>query len=139
MAVIGYLGRYTHRIAISNSRIISIDGDNVTYRVKDYRNNGEWAVKTVPGTEFIRRFLLHVLPKGFVRIRHYGLLSSRCKRDKITLCRNLIGCRKYISALKDLNGAEILKVLFGHDVFRCPSCGCIPDEITPEAPVAGNT
>ena len=140
MAVIGYLGRYTHRIAMGNSRIISIDGENVTFRVKDYRNDGRPATRTIPGIEFIRRFLLHVPPKGFVRIRHYGLLSSRCKKEKIVLCRNLIGCRKYISTLKGLNGAGIIKILFGRDVHKCPSCGDSLIEMTQAVPVlVGNT
>lgn len=122
-SVIEYLGRYTHRIAVSNSRIISIDDGNVTYRAKDYRSGGRWIEITVTGVEFIRRFLMHVVPRRFVRIRYYGLLSSRCKKDKLALCRNLIGCRKYLSELKGLDTAGILKKLFGIDINVCPCCG----------------
>lgn len=74
--VMHYLGRYTHRIVISNSRILCIDENTVTIRVKDYKNSGDWKELTLDGVEFIRRFLMHVPPKGFVRIRHYGILSN---------------------------------------------------------------
>ena len=78
-SVINYLGKYTHRIAISNHRIIRMDEDTVTYYVKDYREHGKWKELTISGVEFIRRFLMHVPPKRFVRIRHYGLLCTRSK------------------------------------------------------------
>ena len=81
-SVIDYLGKYTHRIAISNHRIICMDDENVTFSVKDYRNKGQWKELTLSGVEFIRRFLMHVPPKRFVRIRHYGLLCSRSKRQE---------------------------------------------------------
>lgn len=122
-AVIEYLGRYTHRIAISNHRIISMNQQSVTYRVKDYKSNGTWTTMTVSGIEFIRRFLMHVLPKRFVRIRSYGLLCNRSKRNNLTRCRNLIGCEKYISSLKSMKTDEILKHLFAIDVYVCPDCG----------------
>ena len=122
-SVIKYLGKYTHRIAISNYRIKSISKAAVTFAVKDYRNNGQWKEVTVPGEEFIRRFLMHVPPKRFVRIRHYGLLSSRNKNRKITLCRNLLGCRKYISRLKGLDAPAIIKLLYNRDLCKCSSCG----------------
>ena len=122
-SVIKYLGKYTHRIAISNYRIKRIDEENVTFSVKDYKNHGQWKELTISGEEFIRRFLMHVPPRGFVRIRHYGLLSSRSKGRKLTLARNLLGCMKYISRLKDLDGAAIIKVLYNVDVCRCSSFG----------------
>lgn len=122
-SVIKYLGKYTHRIAISNHRIVSMDEDTVTFSVKDYRNEGKWKTLTLPGIEFIRRFLMHVPPKRFVRIRHYGLLSSRNKGKTITLCRNLLGCQKYISVLRDMTGPEMLKHLWKVDVCLCKSCG----------------
>jgi len=118
-----YLGRYTHRIAISNHRIISMTDSMVTYRVKDYRNGGCWKELTLSGIEFIRRFLMHVLPKQFVRIRHYGLLSNRVRKEKMILCRNLIGCREYLSELEGLTTAEILLKLFETDICVCPECG----------------
>ena len=122
-SVINYLGKYTHRIAISNHRIKSMTDTTVTYVVKDYKNEGCWKEKTISGEEFIRRFMMHVPPKRFVRIRHYGLLSCRNKRKKITLCRNLLGCKKYISTLKNLNAVEMIKVLYHIDVCKCSSCG----------------
>lgn len=81
-AVINYLGRYINRIAISNNRIEEIVNDQVRFRAKNYKNNGKMEPISVDGTEFIRLFLMHVLPKGFVRIRHYGLLSCRSKKKK---------------------------------------------------------
>lgn len=121
--VINYLGKYTHRIAISNHRIKSMTDTTVTYVVKDYKNEGCWKEKTISGEEFIRRFMMHVPPKRFVRIRHYGLLSCRNKRKKITHCRNLLGCKKYISTLKNLNAVEMIRVLYHIDVCKCSSCG----------------
>ncbi len=121
-SVIDYLGKYTHRIAISNHRIIRIHDETVTFSVKDYRNKGQWKELSISGVEFIRRFLMHVPPKRFVRIRHYGLLSCRNKRKKITHCRNLLGCKKYISTLKNLNAVEMIKVLYHIDVCKCSSC-----------------
>lgn len=128
--------KYTHRIAISNHRIKSMTEATVTYAVKDYKNKGQWNEKTVPGEEFIRRFLMHVPTKHFVRIRHYGLLSCRNKSKKMTHCRNLLGCKKYISALKNRSATEMIKLLYNIDVCRCSSCGGkmvphLPDKHTP--------
>ena len=122
-SVIKYLDKYTHRIAISNYRIKGLSETHVTYVVKDYKNQGQWTELTISREEFIRRFLMHVPPKRFVRIKHYGLLSSRKKGRKITLCRNLLGCRKYISRLKELDAPAIIKLLYNKDVCLCSSCG----------------
>jgi hypothetical protein len=88
--VLAYLGRYTHRIAISNSRLVSIDGDRVSFRWKDYRTGGRQKVMTLDAHEFIRRFLLHTVPDGFHRIRHYGLLANGHRQFKLDLCRSLL-------------------------------------------------
>jgi hypothetical protein len=88
--VLAYLGRYTHRVAIANSRILSVDGDRVSFRWRDYRANGQSKIMTLGGQEFIRRFLQHTLPDGFHRIRHYGFLANGCRVRKISLCRRLI-------------------------------------------------
>ena len=91
-AVLAYLARYTHRVAVSNRRLVALDADGVTFRYKDYRRNGQERYRTmtlVPG-EFIRRFLLHVLPKGFHRIRHYGLLASAARQANIARARELL-------------------------------------------------
>ena len=122
-SVINYLGKYTHRIAISNHRIIRMDKDTVTYYVKDYREEGRWKEYTVSGIEFIRRFLMHVPPKRFVRIRHYGLLCTRTKTRHMTLCRNLLGCKQYLSKLKNLETPQILETLYGIKVTVCKCCG----------------
>jgi Putative transposase len=91
-AVLAYLARYTHRVAISNSRLIALDERGVTFRYKDYRRNGEarYRTMTLNGDEFIRRFLLHVLPKGFHRIRHYGLLARAGCKVNITRAKELM-------------------------------------------------
>ena len=122
-SVIDYLGKYTHRIAISNHRIICMDDGNVTFSVKDYRNKGQWKELTLSGVEFIRRVLMHVPPKRFVRIRHYGLLCSRSKHKKLALCRNLLGCQKYLSKLRGKEMPEILKQLYEINICVCKSCG----------------
>jgi hypothetical protein len=88
--VIRYLGRYTHRVAISNHRLISFDGHNVTFRWRDYAGGNKNRTMTVSAEEFMRRFLLHVLPKGFVRIRHFGILANHCRSASIDLCRKLL-------------------------------------------------
>jgi hypothetical protein len=91
-AVLAYLARYTHRVAIANSRLIALDERGVTFRYKDYRRNGQarYRTMTLSADEFIRRFLLHVLPKGFHRIRHYGLLASAGCKANIARARELI-------------------------------------------------
>jgi hypothetical protein len=91
-AVLSYLARYTHRVAISNSRLVALDERGVTFRYKDYRRNGQarYGKMTLSADEFIRRFLLHVLPKGFHRIRHYGLLASTGCKTNIARAKELI-------------------------------------------------
>ena len=122
-SVIDYLGKYTHRIAVSNHRIICMDDENITFSIKDYRNKGQWKELVLSGVEFIRWFLMHVPPKRFVRIRHYGLLCSRSKRKKLTLCRNLLVCKKYLSKFQDKEMPKILKQLYGINVCVCKVYG----------------
>jgi hypothetical protein len=88
--VLKYLARYTHRVAISNRRIVSVDEQRVSFRWKDRSNGSRSRTMTVDGVEFVRRFLLHVLPKGFVRIRHFGLLANRSRKTKVPLARRLL-------------------------------------------------
>ena len=94
-AVLAYLSRYTHRVAIANSRLIACDRNGVTFRWKDYRTEGRdrQKVMTLVTAEFIRRFLIHVLPHGFHRIRHYGLLASGTRADNIAQARRLLDVR----------------------------------------------
>jgi hypothetical protein len=117
-AVLAYLSRYTHRVAISNRRLIAADAKTVTFRVKDYRVNGTGRYKTMTldAHEFIRRFLIHVLPKGFHRIRHYGLLASGSKADNLALARKLLGAEP---TLEPEDIAAEPPTLFK----PCPCCG----------------
>ena len=89
--VLAYLGRYTHSVAISNARLVSVTDHEVAFRWKDYRRNGQSRIMSLHADEFIRRFLLHTLPDGFHRIRHYGYLANGCRAAKLALCRRLLG------------------------------------------------
>jgi hypothetical protein len=89
--VLKYLARYTHRVALSNQRLLPSESNQVSFRWKDYRRQQRPCIMTLQATEFIRRFLLHVLPKGFMRIRHYGFLANRCRKQKLAGCRQLLG------------------------------------------------
>jgi hypothetical protein len=88
--VLDYVGRYTHRVAISNNRLLDIAQDKVTFRYKDYRHDAQQKTMTLEAEEFIRRFLLHVLPDGFQRIRYYGFLANRYREQKLARCRELL-------------------------------------------------
>jgi Putative transposase len=92
MQVLRYLGRYTHRVAISNHRLLAFDQERVTFRWKDYARGGKQGQMTLTATEFLRRFFLHVLPKGFVRIRHFGFLANRFRASRLALGRQLLAC-----------------------------------------------
>ncbi len=89
--VLSYLGRYTHRVALSNHRLVEVKEGQVSFRWKDYRHGNHQKVMTLAASEFIRRFLLHVLPRGFQRLRHYGFLSNRQRAEKLERCRRLLG------------------------------------------------
>lgn len=111
--VIGYLGQYIHRIAISNQRIISITDTHVTFRYKDYRQGATSKTITITGEEFLRRFCMHILPRRFVKVRYYGIYSSRYL--------SLHNADKMVIRVKE-NTADRLKRLTGVDVKRCPAC-----------------
>ncbi len=125
--VLKYLGRYTHCVAISNSRLVSLEKGQVTFRWRDRAHGNQTKLLRVDAGEFIRRFLLHVLPKGFMRIRHYGLLANPLKRKLIPLCRQLLGG---MAAYTDQTTAtppletwqQLLQRLTGEDVTLCPKC-----------------
>jgi len=89
--VVDYVGRYTHRVAISNHRLVDIENSQVKFNWRDYRDNNQQKVMTLSAEEFIRRFLLHVLPSGFHRIRYYGFLGNRYRKEKLEHCRQLLG------------------------------------------------
>ena len=126
--VLDYLGRYTHRIAIGNQRLCSLQDGSVRFRYTDYRRNGASRRKTMTltATEFIRRMLLHVLPPGFHRIRHYGFLANRNRRQKLTECRRLLHAPPLPEA-EHANPAatdyrDRYEILTGRSLRRCPCC-----------------
>jgi len=126
--VLNYLARYTHRIAISNERIIAVDNATVRFRYKDYAAAAIGKEMSVSGTEFLRRFLLHVLPAGFMRVRHYGLLANRTRQHKLARCRELLGTALPLDQVAvdpplEESVAERILRLTGVDVLRCPFCG----------------
>lgn len=116
--VIEYVGRYSFRVAMSNYRIKNIDGNNVKFEYKDYKDNSKIKEMTITGVEFIRRFMLHVLPKHFTKIKHYGILANRNKKSIIKLCRILIG-QKIFSDFTTRNNNQRKLV-----EFKCEKCGC---------------
>lgn len=126
--VLDYLGRYTHRIAISNERLVSLEGGRVTFRWKDRADGGQGKLMTLDAQEFLRRFLLHVLPKHLVRIRHYGFLANPLRRREIARCRVLLGVpeeerpEEKQSAEQAETWQQLLLWLTGRDVTRCPKC-----------------
>lgn len=120
--VLNYLGRYTHRVALTNNRILDISNKKVAFRWRDYRDNNKSKQMTLDAEEFIRRFLLHILPKRFVKIRHYGILSSRNRNRKLRLCQRLTHS-KIGRALPKMPSVELFKELTGIDLNLCPCCG----------------
>jgi len=121
---LNYLARYTHRSAISDHRLITMSKGKVSFRYKDYKKEGEKRVMTLSATEFIRRFLMHVPPKGFTRIRHYGLLANRFRARNIKRCRDLLGAPEPepIERYDEMDWAERYLALTGHDPLLCPVC-----------------
>ncbi len=120
--VLAYLGSYTHRIAISNSRIQNMENDRVCFRYRDYADDRRMKVMDLSAEEFIRRFLLHVLPTGFVRMRHYGLLANRFRKQRIAQCRRLLDAEEPEAPPVDDSPVEKLLRLTGVDLLCCPSC-----------------
>jgi putative transposase len=121
--VLRYVARYTHRVAISNDRVLDIEDGRVSFSWKDYRDNNQRKTMTLAALEFIRRFLMHVLPKGFQRIRHYGFLANRARGRKLGLCRQLLrmpphepGC--YLK--KDYR--QRYEEITGRSLTQCPIC-----------------
>jgi hypothetical protein len=123
--VLDYVGRYTHRVAISNNRLLDIENDQVRFQWKDYRDGDQIKTMTLSADEFIRRFLLHVLPDGFQRIRYYGFLGNRNRQHKLDQCRRLLG-----TPLPDHNTAsppekdyrDHYQDLTGCSLRQCPKC-----------------
>jgi hypothetical protein len=119
MQVLRYLGRYTHRVAISNHRLSAFDQERVTFRWKDYAHGGKQGNMTLGATEFLRRFFLHVLPKGFVRIRHFGFLANRFRASHLALGRQLLASGGSTEQeVKTHNARSETSSL-----WHCPRCG----------------
>jgi hypothetical protein len=121
-AVLAYLSRYTHRVAIANSRLVALDEDGVTFKWKDYRAEGpnRYKTMTLAAHEFIRRFLIHVLPHGFHRIRHYGLFASAKHAENITNARQLLNAPAPQNEARDAVADADQPQTFAHP---CPCCG----------------
>ena len=119
MQVLRYLGRYTHRVAISNHRLLAFDQQRVTFRWKDYARGGKQGQMTLTATEFLRRFFLHVLPKGFVRIRHFGFLANRFRASRLALSRQLLASP---SVTEERVGPHDVRSATAC-LWHCPRCG----------------
>ena len=142
--VLDYVGRYTHRIAISNNRLLSIDNGKVRFRWKDYRNGSCLGAMTLTAEEFIRRFLLHVLPEGFQRIRHYGFLCNRYREQKLARCRELLGMATQPPSPDGQTNdhRDQCEAVVEHSLKECPACHhghmivveAIPKSATPHRP-----
>jgi hypothetical protein len=124
--VLNYLGRYTYRIAISNDRLLDCRDGLVCFRYKDYAHGQARKEMTLSATEFLRRFLWHVLPPGFMRVRHYGLFANRQRTEKLARCREVLGGRPAPAPRSAESLPERLKRLTGIDITRCPVCGTGP-------------
>jgi hypothetical protein len=119
MQVLRYLGRYTHRVAISNHRLLALERERVTFRWKDYARGGKQGQMTLVATEFLRRFFLHVLPKGFVRIRHFGFLANRFRASRLALGRQLLASGDSTEQEVKTNNARSES----SSLWHCPRCG----------------
>jgi hypothetical protein len=124
--VLDYMRRYTHREAISNNRILNSADGQVTFRYKDYRDGGQQKTMTLSADEFIRRFLLHVLPEGFHRIRYYGFLGNRYRKEKLEQCRHLLGMvllePDSPTEVTELDYRDRYQALTGSSLWECPAC-----------------
>lgn len=121
---IEYLGRYTHKIAISNSRILSVEDQQVVFSARGKKPGEPRRTVTLCNTEFIRRYLMHVLPSGFQKIRYYGYLNNRGKRKNLRLIFTLQGHQRFRKKYIGLSMADLLKAIWDIDIHICPVCGC---------------
>lgn len=122
---IDYLGRYTHRVALSNERIVGLSEGRVTFSYRDSKDHNRVKRMTLAAFEFIRRFLLHILPDGFMKIRHFGILSNRSRRTKLARCKRLLGVKESPLGTTDeaQSWRDLLLRVAGIDLTLCPCCG----------------
>jgi len=130
--VLDYLGRYTHRVALSDNRILALENGQIAFsfsprlirlrRNRDRRDKDRLKSMTLDAEEFIRRFLLHVLPDGFMRIRHFGFLANRSKKQMLPQCRKLLKLNAALPQIPKQSAIELLRELTGIDLSRCSSC-----------------
>jgi hypothetical protein len=124
--VLDYAGRYTHRVAISNNRLLDIDAGQVQFQWKDYRDDNRQKTMTLSAEEFIRRFLLHTLPDGFQRIRYYGFLGNRYRQEKLARCRQLLHMKPPMAAPTETGMQKDYRdrheALTGSSLRECPAC-----------------
>jgi hypothetical protein len=121
--VLDYLGRYTHRVAISNQRLLSIDDEKVLFRYRDYAHGNRNKTMALDAAEFIRRFLLHVLPSGFMRIRHYGIIANRGKREHLVAAREALGAPTLQHTVEPETIEAFWLRVANRDIHQCPRCG----------------
>ena len=121
--VLDYLGSYTHRVALGNHRLLDVSNGQVQFTYRDRREGDRVRPLSLPASEFIRRFLLHVIPRDFKRIRHFGLLANGCKRRKLGRCRELLGLEAPLPEPVPKTVQEWMLLLTGEDPTRCPQCG----------------
>jgi hypothetical protein len=120
--MIKYLGNYTHRVDISNDRLVAHEHGKVSFTYKEYANNAARRVLTLDAHEFIRRFLQHILPTGFSKIRYFGFMALSVMKTNLAQCYTLIGQRGCLSVLQGLTGQEVFRMVTGIDPLRCTSC-----------------
>jgi hypothetical protein len=120
--VLQYLGRYTHRTALSNERLLSMEDGKVIFAWKDYRHQNQSLEMTLEAEEFLRRFLVHILPPGFRRIRHFGFLSNRHRKEKLALCRKLLTDSVAALLPPPQQSSPLLPALAADSPARCPQC-----------------
>lgn len=118
--VVEYLGRYTHKVAISNHRFTEVNQEKVSFKYKDYRQSGKQKITDLSGVEFLRRFAYHILPAGFVRIRHYGFLASKNKKVLLNIAKEALGEARWESI--KYNWAELAKEKLDYNPLQCPAC-----------------
>ena len=121
-SVLNYLGRYAHRVAISNSRIFDMTDDQVSFRYQDNKDHGAHKTMTLHSVEFIRRFMLHVLPDNFYKIRYFGILAAVNTNTLREQCLALIGKMNDLARFVGLSDAEVYRAITGKDNLQCPKC-----------------